>query len=148
MSYNLFSSYPSSTQDWSLGKNRALALQAAQVKSLQALSGAVWVTVSGSSQDFFLQSGEHILIPCKYGVVVIEPLGADAMVRVGQHVEACDRSTQQQSFARAMYVSVVCPLARGLRKMADWLQPSITVSGASPATGATFGSRQSLRGTY
>jgi hypothetical protein len=148
MSYNLFSSYPSSTQDWSLAKNRALALQAAQVKSVQSLSGALWVTASGSSQDFFLQSGEHVLIPCTHGLVVIEPLGADAVVRVGQHVEARYGHTQQQSFARAMYVSVICPVARGLRKMADWLQPTIMVSGANPSTGTAFGSRQSVRGTY
>ena len=72
--------FPFATQDWTLGKSRALALQATQVKSVEALSGAIWVTVSGSSQDFFVQRGDHIMIPCTHGQVVIEPLGAETLV--------------------------------------------------------------------
>ena len=119
--------FPFATQDWTLGKNRALALQAAQVKSVEALSGALWVTVSGSSQDFFVRSGDHITIPCSHGRVVIEPLGMDAVVRIGQHAEAMARQEQQQSFSRAVYVSLVWPMVRGLRRAADWLDPSPTV---------------------
>ena len=118
--------FPFATQDWTLGKNRALALQAAQVKSVEALSGSLWVTVSGSSQDFFVQSGDYITIPCSHGQVVIEPLGMDAVVRIGQQAEAMIRSGQEQSFSRAVYVSIVCPVVRGLRKAADWLDPSPT----------------------
>ena len=118
---------PFATQDWNLGENRALSLQAAQVKSVEALSGALWVTVSGSSQDFFVQSGDYITIPCSHGQVVIEPLGIDAVVRIGQQAEAMSRDEQQHSFSRALYVSVVCPIVRGLRKTADWLDPSPTV---------------------
>ncbi len=118
---------PFATQDWNLGKNRALSLQAAQVKSVEALSGALWVTVSGSSQDFFVQSGDYITIPCSHGQVVIEPLGIDAVVRIGQQAEAMSRDEQQHSFSHALYVSVVCPIVRGLRKTADWLDPSPTV---------------------
>ena len=118
--------FPFATQDWTLGKNRALALQAAQVKSVEALSGSLWVTVSGSSQDFFVQSGDYITIPCSHGQVVIEPLGMDAVVRIGQQAEAMIRGGQQQSFSRAAYVSIVCPMVRALRKAADWLDPSPT----------------------
>ena len=118
---------PFATQDWTLGKNRALALQAAQVKSVEALSGALWVTVSGSSQDFFVQSGDHITIPCAHGQVVIETLGDAGLVRIGQHAEAMTWNEQKQSFSRAVYVSIVCPMVRGLRKAADWLDPSPTV---------------------
>ena len=119
--------FPFATQDWTLGKNRALALQAAQVKTVEALSGALWVTVSGSSQDFFVQSGDHITIPCAHGQVVIEPLGMDAVVRIGQHAEAMSRDEHKQSFTHAVYVSIVCPMVRGLRRAADWLDPSPTV---------------------
>ena len=115
---------PFATQDWTLGKNRALALQASQVKSVEALSGALWVTVSGSSQDFFVQSGDYITIPCSHGQVVIEPLSSDAVVRIGQQAEAMTWNQQQQSFSRAVHVSIVCPMVRGLRKVADWLDPS------------------------
>ena len=116
--------FPFATQDWTLGKNRALALQAAQVKSVEALSGSLWVTVSGSSQDFFVRSGDYITIPCSHGQVVIEPLGIDAVVRIGQQAETMSRDEQQQSFSRAVYVSIVCPMVRGLRRAADWLDPS------------------------
>lgn len=116
--------FPLATQDWTLGKNRALALQAAQVKTVEALSGALWVTVSGSSQDFFVQSGDYITIPCTHGQVVIEPLGEQGVVRVGQHAEAMSWDAQKQSFSHAVYVSIVCPMVRGLRKTADWLDPS------------------------
>lgn len=116
--------FPFATQDWTLGKNRALALQAAQVKTVAALSGSLWVTVSGSSQDFFVQSGDHITIPCSHGQVVIEPLGADAVVRIGQQADVMTWNDQQQSFAHAVYVSIVCPMVRGLRRTADWLDPS------------------------
>ena len=116
--------FPLATQDWTLGKNRALALQAAQVKTVEALSGALWVTVSGSSQDFFVQSGDYITIPCTHGQVVIEPLGDESVVRVGQHAEAMSWDAQKQSFSHAVYVSIVCPMVRGLRKTADWLDPS------------------------
>ena len=122
--------FPFATQDWTLGKNRALALQAVQVKSVEALSGSLWVTVSGSSQDFFVRSGDHITIPCSHGQVVIEPLGMDAVVRIGQQAEAMTRNEQQQSFSRAAYVSIVCPMVRGLRKVADWLDPSPTAARA------------------
>ena len=118
--------FPFATQDWTLGKNRALALQAAQVKSVEALSGSLWVTVSGSSQDFFVQSGDYITIPCSHGQVVIEPSGMDAVVRIGQQAEAMTWDQQQQSFSRAVYVSIVCPMVRGLRKAADWLDPTPT----------------------
>ena len=118
--------FPFATQDWTLGKNRALALQAAQVKSVEALSGSLWVTVSGSSQDFFVQSGDYITIPCSHGQVVIEPLGMDAIVRIGQQAEATTWNDQTQSFSHAVYVSIVCPMVRGLRRAADWLDPSPT----------------------
>jgi hypothetical protein len=123
-----FSSFPLTTQDWNISKNRALALQAVQVKTVQALSGALWVTVSGSAQDFFIQSGDHLVIPCAHGQVVIEPLGNDAVVRIGQHAEAMNSISQQQSFGHAIYISVVCPMVRGLRKTADWLDPSLAVA--------------------
>jgi hypothetical protein len=116
--------FPFATQDWTLGKNRALALQAAQVKSIEALSGALWVTVSGSAQDFFVKSGEKIAIPCQHGQVVIEALEATSVVRIGQHAEAMSFAEQKQSFSRAVYVSFVCPTVRGLRRLADWLDPS------------------------
>jgi hypothetical protein len=119
--------FPFATQDWTLSKNRALSFQAAQVKSVEALSGALWVTVSGSSQDFFVQSGDHITIPCSHGQVVIEPLGSGAVVRVGQHAESMTWDQQKQSFSHAVYVSVVCPMVRGLRRTADWLDPSPSV---------------------
>ena len=114
--------YPFVTQDWTLGKSRALSLQASQVKSVEALSGALWVTVSGSARDFFVQSGESITIPCTRGQVVIEALGDESVVRIGQHAEAM--MAHSQTFARTIYVSVVCPVVRGLRKAADWLDPS------------------------
>ena len=94
--------FPLATQDWTVGKSRALALQAAQVKSVEALSGALWVTVSGQ--------------------VVIEALSDESVVRIGQHAESM--ASNSQTFTRAMYVSVVCPVVRGLRKAADWLDPS------------------------
>ena len=123
MNSHLFShAYPFATQDWTLGKSRALSLQASQVKSVEALSGALWVTVSGSAQDFFVQSGESITIPCTRGQVVIEALGNESVIRIGQHAEAYMRNSQ--TFAHAIYVSVVCPVVRGLRKAADWLDPS------------------------
>ena len=50
----------------------------------------------------------------------------DAVVRIGQQAEAMIRSGQEQSFSRAVYVSIVCPVVRGLRKAADWLDPSPT----------------------
>ena len=123
---------PFATQDWTLGKNRALALQAAQVKSVEALAGALWVTVSGSSQDFFVQSGDHITIPCAHGQVVIEALGDAGVVRIGQHAEAMSWNEQKQSFSHAVYVSIVCPMVRALRKIADWLDPSPTVVRSAP----------------
>lgn len=123
--------FPIATQDWTLGKHRALALQAAQVKSVEALSGALWVTVSGSSQDFFVQSGEHISIPCTRGQVVIEALGDTGVVRISQPVEAMNWYAQQQSFSHALYVSIVCPVVRGLRRTADWLDPSPTAARAA-----------------
>jgi len=116
--------FPVATQDWTLGKTRALALQAAQVKSVEALSGALWVTVSGSSQDFFVNSGERVEIPCQHGQVVIESLHGDSVVRIGQNAEALSFNEQTQTFARAVYVSIICPVVRGLRKAADWLDPS------------------------
>jgi Protein of unknown function (DUF2917) len=118
--------FPFATQDWTLGKNRALALQASQVKSVEALSGALWVTVSGSAQDFFVRDGEHITIPCTHGQVVIEALGDQGVVRVGQQAEAMNWNEQKQSFSHAVYVSIVCPMVRGLRKTADWLDPAPT----------------------
>ena len=114
--------FPLATQDWTLGKSRALALHAAQVRSVEALSGALWVTVSGNEQDFFLRSGEVINIPCRHGQVVIEALGEASVVRIGQHAESMVWNSQ--TFAHATYVSVVCPVVRGLRKAADWLDPS------------------------
>ena len=123
--------FPIATQDWTLGKHRALALQAAQVKSVEALTGALWVTVSGSSQDFFVQSGDHITIPCAHGQVVIETLGDTGVVRIGQYAEDLSWDQQKQSFSHAVYVSIVCPVVRGLRKTADWLDPSPTVVRAS-----------------
>ena len=122
--------FPFATQDWTLGKSRALALQAAQVKTVAALSGSIWVTVSGSAQDFFVRSGEHVDIPCQHGQVVIEALGEDAVVRIGQHAEAMDGEANSQSFSHAVYVSVVCPVVRGLRRTADWLDPSPTAARA------------------
>lgn len=118
--------FPFATQDWTLSKNRALALQAAQVKSVEALSGALWVTVSGSSQDFFVRGGEQLNIPCQHGQVVIEALSPDAVVRIGQHAQALNWRAQQQTFSRALYVSIVCPAVRALRRVADWLDPSPT----------------------
>jgi hypothetical protein len=119
--------FPFATQDWTLDKKRALALQASQVKSVEALSGSLWVTVSGSSQDFFVRAGDHISIPCQHGQVVIESLGEQGVVRIGQHAEAMTWNEQKQSFSHAVYVSIVCPMVRGLRKAADWLDPSPTV---------------------
>lgn len=116
--------FPFATQDWTLGKNRALALQAAQVKSVEALSGALWVTVSGSAQDFFVRAGEKVAIPCQHGQVVIEALEGTSVVRIGQHAEAMSFGAQKQSFSRAVYVSMICPTVRGLRRLADWLDPS------------------------
>lgn len=116
--------FPFATQDWTLGKNRALALQAAQVKSVEALSGALWVTVSGSAQDFFVRQGEHLDIPCSHGQVVLESLGNDSVVRIGQHAEAMSWNEQTQTFSHAVHVSIVCPMVRGLRRLADWLDPS------------------------
>jgi hypothetical protein len=89
-----------------------------------ALSGALWVTVSGSSQDFFVSTGEALSIPCLRGQVVIEALGNDAVVRIGQHADALRRNERTQTFAHAVYVSLVCPMVRGLRRAADWLDPS------------------------
>ena len=120
--HQLPNSYPFATQDWTLSKSRALALQASQVKSVEALSGSLWVTVSGSEQDFFVARGEAITIPCNHGQVVIESLGTESVVRIGQHAQSCVSSSQ--TFAHATYVSVVCPVVRGLRKAADWLDPS------------------------
>ena len=114
--------FPLATQDWTVGKSRALALQAAQVKSVEALSGALWVTVSGSAQDFFVKNGETVTIPCRHGQVVIEALSDESVVRIGQHAESM--ASNSQTFTRAMYVSVVCPVVRGLRRAADWLDPS------------------------
>jgi Protein of unknown function (DUF2917) len=119
--------FPFATQDWTLGKSRPLALQAAQVKSVEALSGTLWVTVSGSSQDFFVKSGDHISIPCAHGQVVIEALSDAGVARIGQHAEAMTWDEQKQSFSHAVYVSIVCPMVRALRRAADWLDPSPTV---------------------
>jgi len=116
--------FPLATQDWTLGKGRALALQAAQVNSIEALSGALWVTVSGSAQDFFVAPGERITIPCNHGHVVVEATSDAATLRIGQAVETAPADAQTQSFSHAVYVSVVCPVVRGLRRTADWLDPS------------------------
>ncbi len=116
--------FPLATQDWTLGKGRALALQAAQVNSIEALSGALWVTVSGSAQDFFVNPGERIQIPCRHGQVVVEATSGAATLRIGQAVETAPIDAQTQSFAHAVYVSVVCPVVRSLRRLADWLDPS------------------------
>jgi hypothetical protein len=113
--------FPFATQDWTLAKARALSLQAAQVNSIEALNGPLWITVSGSAQDFFINAGEHIKIPCSHGQVVVEALERESVVRVGQHAEA--PRANGQTFAHAAYVSLALPLVRGLRKTADWLDP-------------------------
>ncbi len=114
--------FPFATQDWTLAKARALSLQAAQVNSIEALNGSLWVTVSGSEQDFFVNAGERIDIPCNRGCVVVEALQRDSVVRIGQHAQSPVESAQ--SFAHAAYVSLAFPVVRALRKTADWLDPA------------------------
>jgi len=116
--------FPLATQDWTLGKGRALALQAAQVNSIEALSGALWVTVSGSAQDFFVSSGERIQIPCSHGQVVVEATSGAATLRIGQAVDNTPVGADAQSFAHALHVSVLVPVVRSLRRLADWLDPA------------------------
>ncbi len=116
--------FPLATQDWTLGKGRALALQAAQVNSIEALSGALWVTVSGSAQDFFVNPGERIAIPCRHGQVVVEATTGAATLRIGQSVDTAPANAETQTFTHAVHVSVICPVVRGLRRLADWLDPS------------------------
>lgn len=119
------SQFPFATQDWSLAKARALSLQAAQVNSIEALNGPLWITVSGSQQDFFLNAGERINIPCKRGCVVVEALQRDSVVRISQAAQAMRaRHESTQTFARAAYVSLALPVVHALRKTADWLDPA------------------------
>ena len=114
---------PPARKDWTLGHGRALTLQAAEVASIEALSGALWVTGTGNAQDFFVPHGDRLDVPVNHGQVVVEAMADGAVLRVAQHVLAA-RGAPQPSFARAVQVSLVQPLGRGLRRLADWLDPA------------------------
>ncbi len=114
--------FPCAAQEWTLAKRGTRSLQAAQVNSIEALNGPLWITVSGSAQDFFVNAGEQIKIPCMHGQVVVEALERESVVRVGRHAQMPQETGQ--TFAHAAYESLALPLVRGLRKTADWLDPA------------------------
>ena len=80
------------------------------------------LTVSARDGERFAAFHKKVLFAAGYGQVVIEALGDESVVRIGQHAESM--VSNSQTFAHATYVSVVCPVVRGLRKAADWLDPS------------------------
>jgi hypothetical protein len=121
-----YSHYPFATQDWSLAKNRALQLEAAQVRAVEALKGALWITVSGSAQDFFLNAGETLPIPCSHGQVVVEPINSAAVVRVALIAQSPLAVQTSGTFWRAVAVSLLHPVAVLLRMVADWVDPKFS----------------------
>jgi Protein of unknown function (DUF2917) len=118
-----YTHYPYATQDWSLNKGRALQLEAAQVRAVESLNGGLWITVSGSAQDFFLNAGETLSIPCSHGQVVVEPVTAAATARVALIAQSPLVANVSPTFWQAASVSLLHPLAVALRVVADWLDP-------------------------
>jgi Protein of unknown function (DUF2917) len=126
------SHYPFATQDWSLIRHRTLVLQAHQVRTVEALKGELWVTVDGICNDFFVKAGESINVPCRKGSVVIESTSSTAMVRVALAAQSPLVQHMEPSFAKALTVSVLRPVAYALcgfalvlRKLAVQLDPKL-----------------------
>jgi Protein of unknown function (DUF2917) len=115
--------FPYATQDWSLGTGRALQLEAAQIRAIESLEGELWVTVSGSSQDFFVKAGDSLVIPCSHGQVVVEPVGGAGVARVALVAQSPLSARSQPSFWDALSVSALHPVAVALRSIADRLDP-------------------------
>jgi hypothetical protein len=118
-----YTHYPYATQDWSLAQGRALQLEATQIRAVESLGGELWVTVSGSSQDYFVKAGESLAVPCSHGQVVIEPVGGAGVARVALVAQSPLTASVSPSFWQAFSVSALHPLADALRSVADRLDP-------------------------
>jgi Protein of unknown function (DUF2917) len=126
------SHYPFATQDWSLIRHRTLVLQASQVRAIEALKGELWVTIDGNCNDYFVKPGDSVNIPCREGNVVVESTSATAIVRVALAAQSPLVQHVGPSFADALAVSVLRPLATALcgaanvlRKIATQLDPKL-----------------------
>jgi Protein of unknown function (DUF2917) len=98
------------THEVQLAPHELLTVNAAQLSDIQSIAGRVWVTVSGSVDDTFVESGDHLAMPCNRGMVVIEALNETVSLRI---TASDDAPSIMQSPAHA--------LAKGLRQMADWV---------------------------
>ncbi len=124
--------YPFATQDWSLIRHRTLALEASQVRSVEALKGELWVTIEGSCNDFFVKAGERLNLPLSSGNVVIESTSSTATVRVALAAQSPLVAHMGPSFAAALTVSILRPAANALclfagvlRRLAVQLDPKL-----------------------
>jgi hypothetical protein len=124
--------YPFATQDWSLIRHRTLALDATQVRAIEALKGELWVTVDSNAGDIFVRNGETINIGCRRGRVVIEAISSTAMVRVAVAAQSPLVARVGPTFADALAVSLLrptatllCRLASALRWIAVQLDPKL-----------------------
>jgi Protein of unknown function (DUF2917) len=115
------SHYPFATQDWSLIRSRTLTLQALQVRAIESLKGELWITVDGICNDFFVKAGERIAVPARIGNVVIESTSSTAMVRVALAAQSPLMQYAGPSFAQALTVSVLRPVAALLSRTASLL---------------------------
>jgi hypothetical protein len=106
--------YPFATQDWSLTRHRVLTLEAAQVRTVEAMKGELWVTVDGNCNDFFVRAGESVSIPCNAGNVVVEATSSTAIVRVAVAAQSPMVERVGPSFANAFAVSITRPIALAL----------------------------------
>ena len=131
--------FPLATQDWTLGKGRALALQAAQVNRSKRCPGRSGHRLRQCPNFSSPRRAHHN--PRNHGQVVVEATSDAATLRIGQAVETAPADAQTQSFSHAVYVSVVCRWCAACRRTADWLDPSpsplrLTLAAAPFAPGA------------
>jgi Protein of unknown function (DUF2917) len=124
--------YPFATQDWSLIRSRTLTLQANQLRAVEALKGELWITIDGNCNDYFVKAGETINIPCRSGNVVIESTSSTAIVRVALAAQSPLVHRVGSTFAQALSVSILRPVASALcntagtlRKLAVQLDPKL-----------------------
>jgi Protein of unknown function (DUF2917) len=124
--------YPFATQDWSLTRHRTLVLQAHQLRAIESLKGELWVTIDGNCNDYFVKAGDSVSIPCDNGNVVIESTSATAIVRVALAAQSPLVSRVGPTFAQALTVSILRPVANVLcntatlmRKLAVQLDPRL-----------------------
>ncbi|TAG83044.1 MAG: DUF2917 domain-containing protein [Betaproteobacteria bacterium] len=114
--------YPFATQDWALVSHRTLSIDASQIRAIESLKGELWITVDGNSCDFLLKAGETHAVPARSGRVVIESLSASAMVRVALAAQSPLVAHVGPSFAQALTISVLRPIATLLCGFAKSLQ--------------------------